>query len=240
MIAPLGIMGGRLALGDAGGVSELRDGAAIFTQGRVPITRGARLSKIRESSFLPRRKRAFTVGNRSSVPVLARMQAAFAAEIAAGRDTWLTFTIMIDRALGVRVDDFEGDFIRGRALSVIRKRTARLGASHSILWAMERDRHRGLHVHGLAHATSDNHCQMRQVIREGFGSACEADIQAPAFKFHTPVHRVAGPAEAGGWWAYSLSGLVAPGVEVSGIRGKPGCVPLTVKPVGVSRARGNA
>ena len=239
MIAALGRMGGKVALGDAAGVTELTK-TAIFAQGRVPITRGARLWKIKESSPLPRRKRAFTVEHRSPAPVLARMQATFAAEIAAGRDTWLAFTVMIDRALGVRVDDFEGDFIRGRALSVIRKRTARLGASHSILWAMERDRHRGLHVHGLAHATSSNHRAMRQAIRDGFGVACEADIQAPAFKFHTPVHRVAGPAEAGGWWAYSLSGLVAPGVEVSGIRGKPGCVPLTVKPVGVSRARRNA
>jgi hypothetical protein len=175
MIAPLGIMGGRLALGDAGGVSELRDGAAIFAQGRVPITRGARLSKIKESSPLPRRKRAFTVESGSSTPVLHRMQAAFTAQIAAGRETWLAFTLMFDRAVGARVDDFEGDFIRARALSIIRKRSARLGVPHSLMWAMERDRHRGLHIHGLAHATSDNHCQMRQVIREGFGSACEAD-----------------------------------------------------------------
>lgn len=240
MIAALGRMGGKVALGDASGVAELRDGAAIFAQGRVPITRGARLSKIRESSFLPRRKRGHTVETRSSVPVLARMQAAFAAEIAAGRETWLTFSLMFDRAVGARVDDFEGDFIRARALSIIRKRSARLGVPHSLMWGMERDRHRGLHIHALAHATSDNHCQMREVIRQGFSSACETELAAPAWKVHTSLGRVAGPAEAGGWLAYCLSGLVAPGAEVSGIRGKPGCVPLTVKPVGVSRARGNA
>ena len=240
MIAALGRMGGKVALGDASGVAELRDGAAIFTQGRVPVTRAARLWKIKESSPLPRRKRALTVENGSSTPVLHRMQAAFAAEIAAGRETWLAFSLLLDRAVGARVDDFEGDFIRARAISIIRKRSARLGASHSILWAMERDRHRGLHVHALAHATSSNHRAMRQAIRDGFGVACEADIEAPSFKFHTPIHRVAGPAEAGGWLVYSLSGLVAPGAEVSGIRGKPGCLPLAVKAVGISRARGNA
>ena len=147
---------------------------------------------------------------------------------------------MFDQALGVRVDDFEGDFIRGRALSIIRKRSARLGASHSILWAMERDKNRGLHLHGLAHATSDTNCQMREVIREGFGAACETELAAPAWKVHTKLGRVAGPAEASGWLAYCLSGLVAPGNEVSGIRGKAGCLPLTVKAVGISRARGHA
>jgi hypothetical protein len=80
---------------------------------------------------------------------------------------------------------------------------------------------------------------MREVIREGFGSACETDLRAPALKFHTPIHRVAGPSEAGGWLAYSLSGLVAPGIEVSGIRGKPGCAALTIKPAGISKARGH-
>jgi hypothetical protein len=240
MIAPLGIMGGRLALGDAGGVNELRDGAAIFEQGRVPVTRAARLSKIRVFTQGQGAKRRITVDTRPARAALVRLQAAFLAEVAAGRETWLAFSLMLDRAVGVRLDDLEGNFIRGRALSIIRKRSARLGVPHSLIWGMERDRHRGLHIHALAHATSGNHRAMRQAIREGFGSACEADIEAPAFKFHTPIHRVAGPAEAGGWLAYSLSGLVAPGAEVSGIRGKPGCVPLAVKAVGISRARGNA
>ena len=239
MIAALGRMGGKVALGDAAGVTELTK-TAIFAQGRVPITRGARLSKIRESSFLPRRKRGHTVENRSSVPVLARMQAAFAAEIAAGRDSWLAFTIMIDRALGVRADDIEADFIRQRSLAIIRKKTKRLGADHTVFWALERDRNRGLHLHGLAHATTANHCQMREVIRQGFSSGCETELAAPAWKVHTSLGRVAGPAEAGGWLAYSLGALVPPGAAVCGIRGKPGCVPLAVKAVGISRARGNA
>ena len=239
MIAALGRMGGKVALGDAAGVTELTK-TAIFAQGRVPITRGARLSKIRESSFPPRRKRASMVASGSNTSVLHRMQAAFAAEIAAGRDTWLAFTIMIDRALGVRADDIEADFIRQRSLAIIRKKTKRLGADHTVFWALERDRNRGLHLHGLAHATTANHCQMREVIRQGFSSACETELAAPQLKLHTPLGRLAGPAEASGWLAYSLSGLVAPGAEVSGIRGKPGCVPLAVKAVGISRARGNA
>jgi hypothetical protein len=239
MIAPLGRMGGKVAFGDAGGVSELRDGAAIFARGRVPVTRGARLWKLKESSVAPRRKRALTVVKGSSAPVLRRMQAAFLAEVAAGRESWIAFTVLLDRASGVRVHDFEGDFIRARALSIIRKRSARIGAWHSIIWTMERDRNRGLHLHGLGYVTSENHRAMRKVIWEGFGAACETDLRAPAFKVHTPLSRVAGPAEAGGWLAYCLSGLVAPGAEVCGIRGKAGCLPLRVKPAGLSRVRGH-
>jgi hypothetical protein len=112
------------------------------------------------------------------------MQAGFLAEIAAGRDTWLAFTVMFDQALGVRADDCEGDYIRARALSIIRKRSARLGAWHSIIWTMERDRHRGLHLHGLGHAASDTNCQMRELIREGFGSAC--DVSAGVKLTHVP------------------------------------------------------
>jgi hypothetical protein len=167
------------------------------------------------------------------------MQAAFAAEIVEGRESWIAFTVLFDRAVGVRVDDFEGDYIRARALTMIRKRTARLGASHCLFWAMERDRNRGLHLHGLAHASSDNHRAMREAIRGGFGEACETELAPPAWKVHTPLSRVAGPVEAAGWLAYSLSGLVPHEIEVAGIRGKSGCVPLTVKAVGISRARGH-
>lgn len=237
--APLGVMGGRIALGDAEGVTALA-GAANFAGPRVPLTRGARLWKIKESSPPPRRKRAFTVEHGSSAPVLHRMQAAFLAEIAAGRDTWLAFTVMIDRALGVRTDDIEADFIRQRTLAIMRKKTKRLGADHTVFWALERDRNRGLHLHGLAHATTANHCQMREVIRQGFSSACEIDLAAPQLKLHTPLGRVAGPAEASGWLAYCLSSLVAPGREVCGIRGKAGCLPLQVKQAGFSRGRGDA
>lgn len=240
MIAPLGRMGGKIAFGDAAGVTALEDGAAIFARGRVPVTRGARHWKLKESSVAPRRKRGLTVVKGSSAPVLHRIQAAFAAEVVAGRESWIAFTLLLDRAVGVRVDDFEGDYIRARALTMIRKRTARLGASHCLFWAMERDRNRGLHLHGLAHASSDNHRAMRKVIWEGFGAACETDLRAPAFKFHTPIHRVAGPSEAGGWLRYCISGLISPGVEVEGVRGKVGCIPLRVKPAGLSRVRGHA
>ncbi len=240
MIAPLGRMGRKVAFGDAAGVTALEDGAAIFAPGRVPITRGARLWKIKKSSVAPRRKRAVTVENGSSAPVLHRIQAAFAAEIVAGRESWIAFTLMIDQALGVRVDDIEADFIRQRSLAIIRKKTKRLGADHSVFWALERDRNRGLHLHALAHVSDEHNALMRGLIREGFEAGCETALRAPAFKFHTPVNRVAGPAEASGWLRYCISGLVAPGVEVAGVRGKVGNIPLRVKAVGISRARGHA
>jgi hypothetical protein len=240
MIAVLGRMGGKVAFGDAAGVTALEDGAAIFAQGRVPVTRAAKLWKIKNSSLSPRHKRGVTVEKSRTAPILHRMQAAFAAEIVAGRESWIAFTVLLDRALGVKVDDNEADFIRQRSLAIIRKKTRRLGADHCVFWALERDRNRGVHLHGLAHATSDNHRAMRETIREGFSAACEADIEAPAYKVHTPIHRVAGPVEAAGWLRYCLSGLVSPGVEVEAVRGKVGCILLRVKAVGISRARGHA
>jgi hypothetical protein len=239
MIAQLGRMGGKLAWGDVAGVTALEDGAAIFAHGRVPITRGARHWKIKESSLPPKRQRAITVGGRSSAPIVSRLQTEFCRAVVDGFDTWVTFTLMIDGALAARADDNEADFIRARSLAAIRKRTKRLGATHYLFWSMERERNRGIHLHAMAHATPENHTLMRGLIREGFETGCETALRAPALKFHTPIHRVAGPAEAGGWLRYCISNLVAPGVEVEGVRGKVGCIPLRVKPAGISRARGN-
>jgi hypothetical protein len=240
MIAPLGRMGGKVAFGDAGGVSELRDGAAIFAHGRVPITRAARLWKIRESSLAPGRKRGLTVGSSRTAPIVRRLKADFCQAVVSGVSTWICFTLMVDGALGVRADDKEADFIRARSLAAIRKRTRRLGATHYLYWSMERERHRGIHIHAMAHATPENHALMRGLIREGFETGCETDLRAPHFKIHTPLNRVAGPVEAGGWWNYCLGGLIVPGHEIAGVRGKAGCIPLAVKAVGISRARGNA
>lgn len=61
--APLGVIGGKIALSDAAGVTDLTK-TAIFTHGKVPLTRGARLWKIGESSLHIRRKKA-TTGRRA-------------------------------------------------------------------------------------------------------------------------------------------------------------------------------
>ncbi len=239
MIAPLGVMGGKVAVGDVAGVTALEDGAAIFARGRVPVTRGARHWKIKESSLPPKRQRVITVGGRSSAPIINRLQTAFCRAVVDGFDTWVTFTLMIDGALGARVDDNEADFIRQRSLAIIRKKTKRLGADHCVLWALERDRNRGIHLHALAHVSDEHNALMRGLIREGFETGCETALRAPHFKFHTPLNRVAGPVEAGGWWNYCLGGLIVPGHEIAGVRGKAGCAPLRVKPAGLSRVRGH-
>ena len=237
--APLGVMGGKIALGDAAGVTELTK-TAIFAHGKVPLTRGARLWKIGELSRPIRRKRATTVEGRSSAPIVNRLQGDFCRAVADGFNTWVLFTLMFDQALGARVDDFEADFIRQRSLAIIRKKTMRLGADHCLFWAMERDRKRGIHIHALAHVSDENNALMRGLIQQGFGSACETEITAPAFKFHTRTNSVAGPVAAGGWWNYCLAGLVLPGHEIAGVRGKAGCLPLQVKQAGVSRVRCHA
>ena len=239
MNAPLGMMGGKIALGDATGVTELRPAAAIFAEGRVPLTRAARLWKIKQTAASPRRKRGVTVGIHRA-GVVNRLQAAFAAEVAAGRTTFVAFTMVFNQALGARADDFEADFLRQRAFAIIRKKSKRYGAPHLIFWTMEADRNRGIHLHALAHAHIEHNAPMRRLVKQGFEAACETAVSAPALKFHTPLGRVAGPKEAAGWLAYCLAGLVPPGAAIGGVRGKNGCMKLQVKPAGISKARQNA
>jgi outer membrane receptor protein involved in Fe transport len=62
------------------------------------------------------------------------MQAAFAAEIVAGHGSWLTFTVLLDRALGVRIDDFEGDFERDTGPGGINEIKATWYHDVSVFW----------------------------------------------------------------------------------------------------------
>lgn len=132
-----------------------------------------------------------------------RLRADFCRAVADGLDTWVTFTLMLDPALGARVDDFEADFIRQRSLAIIRKKLLRLGAVLCLFWAMERDRKRGVHIHAMAHVSDEKNALTRSLIQQGFGSACETEITAPAFKFHTRTNSVAAR------WQPGAGGIIA-------------------------------
>jgi hypothetical protein len=62
-------------------------------------------------------------------------------------------------------------------------------------------------------------------------------LKCPVMKFSTPMTKPSTAAQAEGFWKYTISGLVPPGHEVAGIRGKLGNVTMAVKSAGWSGGR---
>ena len=238
----LGRMGNRFAMGSDGQIIALLDEndsqlAEKNIPLRVPYTRGLRRCLERKGG-LPKQVNNPLLVAEAKIHLIQRHLHHFQTAISQGYSTWFAVTILLEKAVGVYLEDYEGRYVTTRAIDLLRRRCGRMNYSPQIGFSIERAaRSPGLHVHMLTSAEPELNIRLRHSLVAAMATAMEcpeSSLRCPVTKFSTRRGSLLNAAAAQGWWHYSLGSLPEPGAEIMGVTGKFGCLPLRCSPVGWS------
>ena len=236
-------MGNRFAQGSDGQIIALLDEndsqlAEKKTAFRVPFTQGLRRCLERKGGVPKQVNKPLLVAE-AKIHLIQQHLHHFKTAISHGYSTWFAVTILLEKAVGVYLEDYEGRYVTTRAIDLFRRRCGRMNYSPQIGFSIERAaRGPGLHSHLLVSSVPELNTTTRNAFVTAMAAALECPqelLRCPVTKFHGHRGSLLSASAAQGWWHYCLGSLPEPGEEILGVIGKSGCVPLRCAPVGWSR-----
>jgi len=243
----LGRMGNRFAMAsDAQIIALLDENDSQLAEKNIPLrapyTQGLRRCLERKGG-LPKQVNNGSLVAEAKIHLIQRHLHHFQTAISQGYSTWFAVTILLEKAVRVYLEDYEGRYVTTRAIDIFRRRCGRINYHPQIGYSVERAvRNPGLHSHLLVSSTPELHAETRRALVASVATALEcteSSLKCPVAKFHGRRGSLLSAPAAQGWWHYCLGAIPEPGAEILGVTGKSGCLPLRCSPIGWSRGRGN-